>query len=450
MDHLARGAIEAVTGTERGALPALPIRVRRARPGDTRAVLDFTRATWEGWDYIPSVWHSWLEAPDGVLLVATADAPRELDLFGRPLSAGRPIGIGRVAMLAPGEAWLEGLRVDPGVRNRSVARLLHGACLVWAREQGATAIRYATGEDNEASHRLGAWHGFRPLRPWRSYQPPRDAHADDEDGQVHAEAADEDDFADLADDAGGQVPADVVARATGDLPQASRGVEPDEIGDLGDSAELGDAERLDVDRDRLSPAGTRRRLRRAGLSLDPNASAATVTAWWARVASDETFLAGDRLYEFRSWAFQELTADRFAGHVHSGEVMVHETGGRTADAVPAADWGLAIVPLDDPRVVGDRPWAALVAGDGDEIVRLAVAIRDALRRPIRLRVPEGAPAVEGRADLFTAAGFPSSEGALHILARQITAEDAIDIGPPGAMTFEEPPRRVAVAPSVER
>jgi len=90
------------------------------------------------------------------------------------------------------------------------------------------------------------------------------------------------------------------------------------------------------------------------------------------------------------------------------------------------------------------------SGDGNEIVRLAAAIRDALHVPIRLRVPEGAPAVEGRAETLSAAGFPPSDGALHILAREIAAGDAIDVGPPGAVTFEEPPRRVAVAPRLER
>ena len=181
--------------------PDLAISVRRARPGDTHAVLDFARATWDGWDYIPTVWGSWLQAADGVLLVATPNVRRELDLFGRPLHPDRPIGIARVAMLSPDEAWLEGLRVDPGVRHRGVARLLHGACLVWARAQGATSVRYATGAGNEGSHRLGAHHGFRLLRPWRSYQPPRDEAEDAEDAEAHAAGADEDAFADLADEA---------------------------------------------------------------------------------------------------------------------------------------------------------------------------------------------------------------------------------------------------------
>ncbi len=444
-----------MTGAAPGLLPELPIRVRRARPGDTRAVLDFTRATWDGWDYVPSVWSDWLEATDGVLLVAVPNATHQLDLFGRALTGERPVGIARIAMLSPDEAWLEGLRVDPGVRTRGVARLLHGACLVWARAQGATSVRYATGQENEGSHRLGARHGFRLLRPWRSYQSPRDAHADDEDEEAHLEAADEDVFADLADDAGGQVPEDVVARATGSPADTALG-EEERSGWSGSDGDLHDAGSGGEDDDDARPGGpsptdARRRLRRAGLTLDPRASADAVAAWWRRLQADETFLAGDRLYEFRSWAFRELDAGRFAAHVRAGEVAFG-IGGRAQVAGDTAGmpWGLAILPLGGPRFGGDRPWAALVAGDGDEVLRLATAIRDELRTPIRLRVPDGAPVVSGREAAYIAAGFPPADDTLHLLARHLAADDPIDLGAPGSVTFEEEPARVASAPDDPR
>lgn len=438
--------------------PDLPIVVRRARPGDTRAVLDFTRGTWDGWDYIPRVWHAWLEAPDGVLLVATPNVHRQLDLYGRPLSPDRPIGIARVAILSEREAWLEGLRVDPGVRQRGVARLLHGACLVWARAQGATTVRYATGEENEGSHRLGAYHGFRLLRPWRSYQPPHEPVEDVAEDAVDAEAVatSEDELADLADDAPGEVPFDVAARAAGAPMEAASS-----------------APELPAQAPAEVSGPGRRQLRRAGLLLDPHASSEALARWWARVDADETFALGDRLYEFRSWAFQELTIERFTAHVRSGEVLVREAaavapaGVERVAAVEAGRpagpatrrggrhasrpvWGLAIMPLGRDLAPGERPWAALVAGDGDAVLRLAVAARQALGHPIRLRVPDGAPLVADRLEAFVAAGFPPADGTLHILARRLGPDDPIDMGPPGAVLLADPPRRVAAPPVMAR
>lgn len=142
----------------------LRIRVRRATAGDTAAVLAFTRGTWGGRDYLPDVWRTWLGARDGVVLAAEA---LETDGAAWP----GPIAVARLTMLAPGEAWMEGLRVDPAVQGRGVATAIQVAELAWAQAQGALIVRYATGEMNEASLRLGAHHGFVPSGRWRAVRP---------------------------------------------------------------------------------------------------------------------------------------------------------------------------------------------------------------------------------------------------------------------------------------
>jgi RimJ/RimL family protein N-acetyltransferase len=156
----------------------LPVAIRRARPGDREAILAFATQTWEGGDYIPYVLDAWLAASDGVCLVAVprvgrGDRPDSIGTGDRPLEPDRPIAFCRVALLSPTEAWLEGIRVDPAVRGRSVATALQVAELAWAAAHGATVVRYVTGEDNEGSHHLGARHGFRRLADRRSYGGPR-------------------------------------------------------------------------------------------------------------------------------------------------------------------------------------------------------------------------------------------------------------------------------------
>ncbi|MBA2488549.1 MAG: GNAT family N-acetyltransferase [Chloroflexi bacterium] len=150
-----------------------PIVVRRARPSDKEAALQFATNTWHGWDYIPRVWDRWLVAPDSALLVATAGhgpaGAEPVDSEGMPLTADVPIAMTRVVMLTETEAWLEGVRVDPRVRGLGVATDLQVAEFRWAASRGARTVRYVTGQDNEGSHRLGAKHGMRVVTAYRWY-----------------------------------------------------------------------------------------------------------------------------------------------------------------------------------------------------------------------------------------------------------------------------------------
>lgn len=141
-------------------------------------MLAFATHTWDGWDYVPQVWDAWLTAPDGILLVACA-AGAATGADGTPIAAGQPVAMSRLALLAPGEGWVEGIRVDPAVRGREVATNLQVAELAWATAHHVRVVRYTTGQDNEASHRLGARHGFVRQADRRSYGPRRDSGSDE-------------------------------------------------------------------------------------------------------------------------------------------------------------------------------------------------------------------------------------------------------------------------------
>ncbi|KPL21937.1 MAG: hypothetical protein AMJ93_08440 [Anaerolineae bacterium SM23_84] len=77
-----------------------PFVLRRARAPDKEVVLQSCQCTPESGDYVPLVWDEWLTDGQGALLVATA--------------AERPVGVAKVSMLTPAEAWLQRLHVLPG------------------------------------------------------------------------------------------------------------------------------------------------------------------------------------------------------------------------------------------------------------------------------------------------------------------------------------------------
>ncbi len=77
---------------------SMPFVIRPARAADKQAVLAFCAHTFDWGDYLPEVWDEWLADARGQLLVATLDEV--------------PVGVAKVTLLTPGEAWLEGLRVN--------------------------------------------------------------------------------------------------------------------------------------------------------------------------------------------------------------------------------------------------------------------------------------------------------------------------------------------------
>jgi ribosomal protein S18 acetylase RimI-like enzyme len=125
------------------------LEARSARPEDRAAVLAFCGRIWGGHDYIGAVWDDWLreqQEGSGVLLVGVLD--------------GRPVGIIHMRLLSDDEAWIEGIRVDPDVQRRGIARVLTSKAMVVARERGATVVRLFVDADNLASQALVARFGF--------------------------------------------------------------------------------------------------------------------------------------------------------------------------------------------------------------------------------------------------------------------------------------------------
>ena len=279
-----------------------PLAVRRARPEDREAVLAFASTTWNGWDYMPHAWPVWLAADDGAMLVATVgpttDGRPAVDANGQTLPEGQPVAVSRVALVSANEGWVEGIRVDPRVRGMGVATDLQVAELHWLAANRTAVTRYATGQRNEGSHRLGARHGFELLTTFVSWEwkDPSRPEGDNE--------ADE---------------------ATG----------------------FEEATRQDLNR-------------RRGSLLDRLAEDGQIVPvsegdkWWRRIQGDTRFAASGRLYERRSWTQQVLTETEFHRHIAAGEVVAREDGGwgvaivsREAEPAEDAEIHLSIIVGDN-------------------------------------------------------------------------------------------------------
>ena len=352
--HEARPTLTSDPSGQSTPPPPLPIAVRRARPEDREAVVAFASDTFGGWDYVPAAWPDWIAAPDGVLLVATPVPPDPAIDPG--LDPARPIGVCHVCVLSEGEAWFEGMRVDPRARGRSVATTLQVAELHWAAAHGARVVRYTTGESNEGSHRLGARHGFRLAGVRLMYFPPS------------------------ADDA---------------MRRTSLSV-----------AELGAlvAARREQRRSALA--------RLAGLVLPPGAGTGP---WWSLVEGSKDFEAGGRLYEWRPWSLQELTRDRFEAHVRAGEVLAWPADGSGAVAEPRAGSALAILPR---RASGEDLdlHLGLLVGARSAALELVRSVRDAAGVLPRVWLPEPSPLAGDGADLV-GLGYERDDSTLHLLER---------------------------------
>src|SRR2546430_16454301 len=88
------------------------LQLRPVRPADRERIIEITKDVWEGRDYIPRVFDSW---------VADAGAS-----FQAAAIEGVVVGVQRLRPDAPGLAWTEGLG-GPARRQR------HGTAKRWLR-----------------------------------------------------------------------------------------------------------------------------------------------------------------------------------------------------------------------------------------------------------------------------------------------------------------------------
>ncbi len=133
------------------------MRIRLARPEDKASIAAFTAETFEWGDYVTDAFDSWMGDPQGQILIA-ADEDDEA------------IGMARVAMLSPTEAWAQAARVHPDHRRQGIAGRLTEAGEVWAGERGAVVMRLVTEVWNEPAQRQVDKAGYRLVAQWAMAQ----------------------------------------------------------------------------------------------------------------------------------------------------------------------------------------------------------------------------------------------------------------------------------------
>jgi len=127
-------------------MASMDLVIRRARPSDKRDVLAAVRTIWGGQDRIPDVFDAWVRHRTGPFFVAD--------------SAGHVVGMGKLTVVSPTEAWLEGGRVAPRWRRKGIATALIAHRIEYARRRGFRVLRFSTASDNTPIHRAARTFGF--------------------------------------------------------------------------------------------------------------------------------------------------------------------------------------------------------------------------------------------------------------------------------------------------
>lgn len=156
--------------------------VRPATHDDYDAVAAFTADTWperDGDDYIPRVYHDWIDRDRTETFVATVEQGPASSLT-KADGDGDVAGICQAVTLSPHEGWAQGMRVAPGYRGRGVASELSDAVFEWCRGQNATVCRNMVFSWNQAGLGQSRAVGFEPAAEFRWMMPEPDPTAEAE------------------------------------------------------------------------------------------------------------------------------------------------------------------------------------------------------------------------------------------------------------------------------
>lgn len=127
------------------------LKVRKMRISDRERMIEIVKGIWDGHDYLPLVFDSWVNDKKG-MFVAAVDKDDEL------------VGFEKLTMLSEEDAWIEGLRKDMSSGVKGVGRFLTQYILrELAKDSRIKTVRFATYFQNNESIGLFSKLGFRVL-----------------------------------------------------------------------------------------------------------------------------------------------------------------------------------------------------------------------------------------------------------------------------------------------
>jgi ribosomal protein S18 acetylase RimI-like enzyme len=141
------------------------LKIRPATKEDKEEVLRFCIDTFEWGDYIDQVWDLWHSDRNGVLFVAEEE---ENSVHNKKQSS--VIAVSH-ASLCPDKKniWLEGIRVNPHFRRRSVATQLINKMISYGKKQGAKEASAMVADNNIASQLMMEKNGLAVISKWSYY-----------------------------------------------------------------------------------------------------------------------------------------------------------------------------------------------------------------------------------------------------------------------------------------
>jgi L-amino acid N-acyltransferase YncA len=132
------------------------LKFRHAKQSDRNNVLRFCTNTFEWGDYIEQVWDTWYSDPNGYLMVVEEEEDNGV------------IAAVSHAYVCPNRnrVWLEGIRVNPYFRRRSIGTELIKKMIEYGKEQGAQEAAAVVSVNNIASQGMMEKNGFVMTSRW--------------------------------------------------------------------------------------------------------------------------------------------------------------------------------------------------------------------------------------------------------------------------------------------